>query len=160
MTNPVPLETLLADAERFAKASNGVAPTYSSEQYEDAMLSLAEHEARKGETTGAALSRLLTDRDARLAALGKAAYLAETAELVTAEKRAAEQVAALRKAHGVDSEGAEPAHGSKDHILAVMTQFAALAKRNGETVEQCWSRLLAEEPTFRGAYGAYLDAAV
>lgn len=157
MTTPS-LECVLADAERFAKSADAAA-SFSSEEYDTALLELAKREARESESTGAALSRLLADRDPRVAALGRASYAAETAAMVSAEMRVAQQVAELRKAHGV-AEEVPPAHGSKDHVLAVMTQFAALAKRNGETVEQCWSRLLAEDPTFRGAYGAYLDAAV
>ncbi|MEB2346128.1 MAG: hypothetical protein OZ948_15475 [Deltaproteobacteria bacterium] len=82
------LEEVLADAARVTKSANGAAPRFGHKVYEDSMCDLAEREARGGESIGAALSRLHTDRDERLTALAKAAYLAETAEIVLAERRA------------------------------------------------------------------------
>ena len=121
---------VLADAQRIAKSANGAAPAFDSATYEDAMCDLAKSEARSGESVGAALSRLLTDHDPRLAALGKAAYHAELA---------AESADLLRK------------RATFDELLATM---ASLSKREDETIEAATARLLRENEVVKQAFVA------
>jgi hypothetical protein len=159
----IDLEELIADATRLAKSAPGagLSPRFAKRDYDDAMLALAGREAREGETLGAALCRLHGARDERLAKLSVASYQAELHERRGASERVARQARDLLVKHlGYDPDAppSRPRHGSKAHVLKLMTDLATHRKRDDETVEQAFDRLLRDDVTFRDCYGAYCDA--
>jgi hypothetical protein len=127
---------LLSDAQTVAKGEGR--PSYSRREYEQAMLEIAESEARPGEGTAAAFARLCKE-DARVRALYQAAYQAEVA---AAQARPA-QVA--------------KSAGRREDLWALMLKVARTEKRDDETVEKALDRLLRTEPVVRDAYALYCE---
>jgi hypothetical protein len=127
---------LLSDAETVAKGEGR--PSYSRGEYEDAMLQIAEREARPGEGTAAAFARLCKE-DSRVRALYQAAY---QADVVQAQARPAQ----LAKSAG----------RSRD-LWELMLKVARTEKRGDETVEKALDRLLRTEPVMRDAYAMYCE---
>jgi hypothetical protein len=122
------LDTLLADARDLAKR----APTHTARQYEDAMCDLARREAAPGESEGAALSRLLADRDDRLVALSKAAHAAGIAERAPATAR------------------------TQELAMGLMRKRAEQCASPGESVDDAFARLGREgDEIFSEAYRIY-----
>ena len=122
------LNAILADAERVSK---GAPPRYTRDQAESAMLDLAQREARAGETTVAAFSRLC-GTDARMDALYALGQAADIAEVETATKAAPQD----------------------DRFYPLLLDMARMRKREGETLEKCMDRLLTTDRTVMDAYAA------
>lgn len=133
------IDLILRDARRIEKG--GAAALHSSREFEDAMCTLAEREARPGETLGCALSRLQADRDERLATLAKAAHAAESAERAAAQRP--EAIAKrLRTQH---------------QAYDLMMKRAEDCAREGESAEDAFDRLAREgDPTFGELYQIYV----
>jgi hypothetical protein len=132
---------LIGDAE--AAIAKGTAPPLSAREYEDLMVSLAAAEKRAGETTGAALSRLMADADDRVASCARAAYLAEAAE---------------RRAAGSD-DALEKRARRQELAYDLMRKRAQDCRREGETFDQAFDRLAEEgDDYFARAYAVYCEA--
>ncbi len=127
---------LLSDAETVSKGEGR--PSYSRREYEDAMLEIAEREARPGEGTAAAFARLCKE-DARVRTLYQAAY---QADVVQAERRPASVAKAI---------------GRRGDLWELMLKVARAEKRDDETVEKALDRLLRTEPVVRDAYALYCE---
>lgn len=121
---------VLADAERINKGATG-AHVYTKDEYGRAMLDLARAEAGLCESTAAALSRLWAGNDPRIAAL----------------HRAADAAPLLRKS------------GSRAGVARVMDDYAATKRRQGESHEHAFDRLLASDAFMKNMYLAYEEAA-
>ncbi|RIL06409.1 MAG: hypothetical protein DCC71_06780 [Proteobacteria bacterium] len=140
MTEPN-LDDVLGDADRVAKSTNGATPRFAARDYEECMLALAESEKRAGESVGASLSRLHTDRDERLSKLARALYVAETIELRDARQREVAKLAALRERHAAESPIVKST-GPRAAIYDAMQTYTKALKRADESVEAAMGRLL------------------
>jgi hypothetical protein len=114
------------------------------------MLDLAKREARDGEGTAAAFARLVQDGDERVQALYGAAQAAELAE------RSRDRNAHFR---AVDSGEFAKQHaersGAKGDLMERMEKYAAATKREGETDEEAFARMMSTDPTMRDLYSQY-----
>lgn len=144
MTEPN-LADLLGDADRIAKSTNGIAPSFAARDYEDGMLLLAESEKRAGESVGASLSRLHTDRDERLAKLARALYVAETIEMRESRQREVAKFVALRERH--TESPVSKSTGPRAAIYDAMQTYAKALRRDNETVDAAMGRLLLDGDT-------------
>jgi hypothetical protein len=114
------------DAERVAKA--GSAPRYTRDDYHGEMLEMSRREARSGETSAAAFTRLIDE--GRFDDLYAAGERAETVEVEAAMTKAAPE----------------------DRFYPMLLDLAQMRKRAGETIEAACARLLVEDPVVAAAY--------
>jgi hypothetical protein len=127
----------IEDAERVV--TKGAEPSYTRQEYEQAMLDLSKAEANAGESPACSFARLC-ETDRRMDALYKAACNAidRTAER---EERELLSKRATRN----------------DHIFGLMVKSARIAKRPSETVEQALERMLCTDKVFSDAYELYCE---
>ncbi len=129
--------TKIEDAQRVARTD--AEPSYTRQEYEQAMLDLAKAEANAGESPACAFARLC-ETDRRMEALYKAACTAID-----------------RKSDREERELLSKRATRNDHIFELMVKSARASKRPSETVEQALSRMLTTDKTFSDAYALYCE---
>ena len=102
------------------------------------MLKIAQAEARAGESSALAFSRLISDHDPRMRALYKAA---RRASADSQEPTSREEIA--------------KALSAKDHIFGLMEKIVRNEKRPDESEARAFNRLVREDKEMRGAYALY-----
>lgn len=125
---------ILADAERIRKAGSGK-HTYSRDEYQHAMLDLAQSERRERESAAAALSRLWGSQDQRIEALYKASEAAPM----------------IRTSAAPSSE--------RSTAYALMDAEVISKKQADESYAQAFDRLLLSDSYTRALYDVYSRAA-
>jgi hypothetical protein len=143
-SRPLELEPILKSAHFVAKGD--WAPAYTASEYEDEMLRLAKVEARAGESPACAFARLCEEKDQRIESLFLAARRAGQDERrAQVEKRQdafsaenAERLSVRRKA------------------MEDMLARADRERRDDETPEKAFARLLDTDPAMGKDYRSYL----
>lgn len=132
--------TFLAKIEDAGRvATHNAEPSYTRQEYEEAMLELSKTEANPGESPACAFARLC-ETDRRMEALYKAACTAID-----------------RKTDREERELLKKRATRNDYIFELMVKSARAAKRPSETVEQALSRMLTTDKTFSDAYALYCE---
>ena len=123
---------------------------------QDAMIEHAQKRAAPGEDTCAAISRLCESDDV-MKALARAEHAAEARLQQTLLPAA--QLGQYRKHVGADAvQKTTSAAGSRDHIYSLMERLAKAEKRQDETFEGAFTRLLDTDAQFAKAYDEYTKA--
>ena len=134
------MTTYLAKIEDAGRvATQDAEPSYTRQEYEQAMLDLAKAEAHGAESPACAFARLC-ETDRRMDALYKAACMAID-----------------RKTEREERELLSKRATRNDHIFELMVKSARVAKRPSETVEQALERMLRTDKVFSDAYALYCE---
>ncbi|MGE3966359.1 MAG: hypothetical protein AB7I09_19840 [Planctomycetota bacterium] len=138
----ITIKAAVQAAEAFTKGAAEM-PGLRSQDFEDAMLALAESRREQGENGAAAFARLTKARDPDLEVLWAACSLARVHE---------------HHGHVLAKRGAAASNEKAQAVLkraeANLDDYAAMHKQADETLEQAYGRLARDDAKFASLYGA------